>query len=37
MAHDEKLNQRIRDALNDTPGITEQGMFGGLFFCTTEI
>jgi hypothetical protein len=32
MAQDEKLNQRIRDALDDRPGITEQSMFGGLCF-----
>ena len=32
MAQDEKLNQRIREVLNDRPDITEQSMFGGLCF-----
>ena len=32
MAHDEKLNQRIREVLKDKKGIKEQNMFGGLCF-----
>jgi len=32
MAHDEKLNQRIRDVLKDEKGIKEINMFGGLVF-----
>ncbi|NRA65706.1 MAG: TfoX/Sxy family protein [Pseudobacteriovorax sp.] len=32
MAHDEKLNQRIRDILKGKRGITEQNMFGDLCF-----
>ena len=32
MAHDEKLNQRVRDILKDKKGITEVNMFGGLCF-----
>jgi hypothetical protein len=32
MALDEKLNQRIREVLEETPGILEQKMFGGLCF-----
>jgi len=32
MAHDEKLNRRIRDILNGKRGITEKNMFGGLCF-----
>lgn len=32
MAHDEKLNQRIREVLKGKRGITEQNMFGGLCF-----
>jgi len=32
MAHDEKLNQRIRDVLIDKKGITEKNMFGGICF-----
>ncbi len=32
MAHDEKLNQRIREILNGQKGIKEQNMFGGLSF-----
>ncbi|NOX42740.1 MAG: TfoX/Sxy family protein [Gammaproteobacteria bacterium] len=32
MAHDEKLNQRIREILNVKKGVKEQNMFGGLCF-----
>lgn len=32
MAHDEKLNQRIREVLKGKRGITEKNMFGGLCF-----
>ncbi len=32
MAHDKKLNQRIREILNGQKGIKEQNMFGGLCF-----
>ena len=32
MAHDEKLNQRIREVLKGKRGIKEQNMFGGLCF-----
>lgn len=32
MAHDEKLNQRIREVLKGRRGITELSMFGGLCF-----
>jgi len=32
VAHDKKLNQRIRDVLKGKRGITEQNMFGGLCF-----
>lgn len=32
MAYDEGLAQRVREALEGTPGITERKMFGGLAF-----
>lgn len=32
MAHDEKLNQRIREVLKGKRAITEKNMFGGLCF-----
>ena len=32
MAHDKKLNERIRDILRDKKGITEKNMFGGICF-----
>ena len=32
MAYDEDLANRIREALADEPGVTEQRMFGGLAF-----
>ncbi len=32
MAYDEKLNQRIREALKGKRGIAEKNMFGGLCF-----
>ncbi len=32
MAYDEGLAQRIREALDDRPGIAERKMFGGLCF-----
>ena len=32
MAHDEKLNARIRDILKGKRGISERNMFGGLCF-----
>jgi len=32
MAYDEGLAQRIREALDDQPGISERKMFGGLCF-----
>ena len=32
MAHDEKLNERIRSVLNGKRGITEKNMFGGVCF-----
>lgn len=32
MAHDDELNQRIREILKGKKGITEQNMFGGLCF-----
>ncbi len=32
MAHDEKLNQRVREVLKGKRGITERNMFGGLCF-----
>jgi hypothetical protein len=32
MAYDEILAQRIRSALGEQPGLTEQQMFGGLAF-----
>lgn len=32
MAHDEKLNQRIREVLKGTRGISERNMFGGICF-----
>lgn len=32
MAYDEALAQRIRDALDGEPGLTEKAMFGGLAF-----
>ncbi|WP_019201902.1 TfoX/Sxy family protein [Tsukamurella sp. 1534] len=32
MAHDEGLADRIRDAIDGEPGITEKRMFGGLAF-----
>jgi hypothetical protein len=32
MAYDEGLATRIRDAIGDRPGLTEQRMFGGLAF-----
>jgi TfoX/Sxy family transcriptional regulator of competence genes len=32
MAYDEGLAQRIREALDERPGLTEKKMFGGLCF-----
>lgn len=32
MAYNEELAERIRDLLDDTAGVTEQKMFGGLAF-----
>lgn len=32
MAHNEKMNQRIREVLKGKRGITEQNMFDGLCF-----
>ena len=32
MAFDEGLAERVRDAINDEPGISERKMFGGLCF-----
>jgi hypothetical protein len=32
MAYDEVLAERIRDVVQDEPGLTEQKMFGGLAF-----
>lgn len=32
MAYDEKLADRIRDALADVPDVTEKKMFGGIAF-----
>ena len=32
MAYDERLAERVRDALADQPGVTERKMFGGLGF-----
>lgn len=32
MAYDEGLAQRIREALDEHPGVTEKKMFGGLCF-----
>lgn len=32
MTYDEELAHRIREALQDEPGLTEQRMFGGLAF-----
>ena len=32
MAHDQELNERIREILKGTRGITEQNTFGGLCF-----
>lgn len=32
MAYDEGLAHRIRDALDEQPGVTEKAMFGGLSF-----
>ncbi len=32
MAYDEGLSQRLREALQDQPGVTEKKMFGGLAF-----
>jgi TfoX/Sxy family transcriptional regulator of competence genes len=32
MAYDEKLAERIREALAQTPGVTEKKMFGGIAF-----
>ncbi len=32
MAHDDSLGARVRGALADTPGLSEQQMFGGLCF-----
>ena len=32
MAYDEDLANRIRELVADTPGVTEQKMFGGLAF-----
>lgn len=32
MAYDAGLAQRVREALGDTPGVTERAMFGGLAF-----
>ena len=32
MAYDHELADRIREAVQDEPGLTEKGMFGGLAF-----
>src|ERR1700675_4379687 len=32
MAYDEVLANRLREALQDEPGVTEKAMFGGLAF-----
>ena len=32
MAYDEKLAERIREVLDDEPGVVEKKMFGGLAF-----
>lgn len=32
MAYDEKLADRVRDILEDDPGVSERKMFGGLAF-----
>ncbi len=32
MGYDEPLAERIRDALSDTPGVSERKMFGGIAF-----
>ena len=32
MAYDEKLADRIRESLNDTKGVVEKHMFGGIAF-----
>ena len=32
MAHDERLADRIRKGLTDTPGVVEKRMFGGVAF-----
>jgi TfoX/Sxy family transcriptional regulator of competence genes len=32
MAYDEELAHRIRELVQDVPGVTEKGMFGGLAF-----
>jgi len=32
MAYDEGLAQRLRDALEEQPGVTEKRMFGGIAF-----
>ena len=32
MAYDEQLAERIRDVVNDHPGITSKKMFGGIAF-----
>lgn len=32
MAYDEGLAERLRDILNEQPGVTEKKMFGGLAF-----
>lgn len=32
MAYDEDLAERIRDALDDVPGVSERQMFGGIAF-----
>jgi TfoX/Sxy family transcriptional regulator of competence genes len=32
MAYDEGLAERLRDVLNEQPGVTEKKMFGGLAF-----
>jgi TfoX/Sxy family transcriptional regulator of competence genes len=35
MAYDDALAQRVRDRMQDQPGMSEKKMFGGLAFLTT--
>jgi TfoX/Sxy family transcriptional regulator of competence genes len=36
MAYDENLAARIREALEDTPNVTEKNMFGGVCFMVND-